>query len=66
MSEHEIVAELRRFILSFGEHDPDCLGVDATVWEQQLQVCQCGFAPRLDQLLAQLATVLAGRPNDNA
>jgi len=59
MAEYEIIAELRRFILSSGEHDPDCPGIDVNAWEQQLEVCQCGFALRLDELMLKLAKVLA-------
>jgi len=48
------VAELRRFILTYAEHDPDCPGIDAKAWEEQRRVCVCGLAPRLDQLLETL------------
>ncbi len=48
------VAELRRFILSYAEHDPDCPGLTAKSWSDQRRVCTCGLAPRLDELLEQL------------
>ena len=46
--------ELRRFILTYAEHDPDCPGIDARAWEDQKRVCECGFASRLDELLETL------------
>ena len=49
-----LVIELRRFMLTYAEHDQDCPGVDANAWEQQLRVCVCGLAPRLDELMAKL------------
>jgi hypothetical protein len=49
------IAELRRFILTYAEHDPDCPGIDAGAWDEQKRVCECGLAPRLDQLLDELA-----------
>lgn len=50
----EITIELRRFILTYAEHDPDCPGVDANAWEEQKRVCVCGLAPGLDELLEKL------------
>ena len=49
-----LTVEMRRFILTFAEHDPDCPGLDANAWEEQRLVCVCGLAPRLDELLAKL------------
>ena len=46
--------ELRRFILTYAEHDPDCPGIDARAWEEQKSVCVCGLASRLDELLEKL------------
>ena len=59
MPASELVAEIRRFILSFGEHDPGCPGIDATTWTQQREVCICGFAGRLDELMQRLEEALA-------
>ena len=53
------VDELRRFILTYAEHDPDCPGIDANAWEEQRRVCLCGLAPRLDELMDQLQKRLA-------
>lgn len=50
-----LIAELRTFILSYGEHDADCPGIDARQWREHQKVCICGFAPRLDELLGRLA-----------
>ena len=58
MPDSELVAEIRRFILSFGEHDPDCPGIDATTWTQQCAVCICGFSSRLDELMQKLEEAL--------
>ena len=49
-----LTTELRRFILSYAEHDPDCPDIDADAWEEQRRVCACGLAPRLDELLVKL------------
>lgn len=53
------VVELRRFILTYAEHDPDCPGMDENAWEDQKRVCVCGLAPRLDELLEKLDRRLA-------
>jgi hypothetical protein len=50
-----LVIELRRFILTYAEHDQDCPGIDANAWGHQLQVCVCGLAPRLDELMEKLS-----------
>jgi hypothetical protein len=54
--EDPLLSDLRRFILSFGEHDPECPGSDAT---GQMAVdgglCSCGFIPRMDELLTETA-----------
>lgn len=54
-----LTIELRRFILTYAEHDPDCLGINGNAWEEQKQVCVCGLAPRLDELLGNLDERLA-------
>jgi hypothetical protein len=46
--------EMRRFILTYAEHDQDCPGVNANAWHDQKQVCVCGLAPRLDELMLKL------------
>jgi hypothetical protein len=51
MATEQIVADLRRFILSYAEHDPECPGINARAWEEHRKVCTCGFAMRLDELL---------------
>ena len=54
-----LVVELRRFVLTYAEHDPDCPGIDANAWADQKQVCVCGLAPRLDELMEKLDRRLA-------
>ncbi len=53
------VAELRRFILTYAEHDSDCPGIEANAWEEQRRVCVGRLAPRLDELLETLEQRLA-------
>ena len=59
MDRDPFTIELRRFILTYAEHDADCPGIDANAWEEQRRVCVCGLAPRLDELLGQLDRRLA-------
>jgi len=54
-----LVIDLRRFVLTYAEHDPDCPGIDANTWSEQKRVCICGLAPRLDELLEKLDGRLA-------
>ncbi|MDL5034573.1 hypothetical protein QRD43_21905 [Pelomonas sp. APW6] len=54
-----LTVELRRFILTYAEHDPDCPGIDANAWEEQRRVCICGLAQRLDELLGKVDERLA-------
>jgi len=54
MDRDPFTVELRRFILTYAEHDPDCPGIDQNAWEDQKSSCVCGLAPRLDQLLQEL------------
>ena len=56
-----LVVELRRFILTYAEHDLDCPSIDANSWDDQLKGCICGLAPRLDELLGVLEQRLSGR-----
>jgi len=49
-----LTVELRRFVLTYAEHDPDCPAIDANAWDEQRRVCVCGLAPRLDELLGKL------------
>ncbi len=49
----ELVADLRRFILSYGEHDSACAGYEATGDAAvDPRLCSCGFITRMDELLA--------------
>jgi hypothetical protein len=43
MDTDPLTIELRRFILTYAEHDPDCPGIDANAWEEQRLVCVCGL-----------------------
>ena len=55
-SEDPLISDLRRFILSFGEHDPECPGYDATgPMAVDGGSCSCGFIPRMDELLMETA-----------
>jgi hypothetical protein len=54
--EDPLISDLRRFILSFGEHDPECPGYDATgPMAVDGESCSCGFIPRMDELLMETA-----------
>jgi hypothetical protein len=56
MTEEALVAELRRFILSYAEHDPDCPGFGATGEDAvSASACTCGLIERMDELLARVA-----------
>jgi hypothetical protein len=65
MADLVLIDEIRRFVLSYGEHDSDCPGVDATTWEAQSKVCVCGFAPRFDELMLKLEQALSHGSLDN-
>lgn len=54
MDRDALTAELRLFVLTYAEHDPDCPGINANAWEDQKQACVCGLGPRLDELMASL------------
>lgn len=54
MDRDPLVVELRRFVLTYAEHDTDCPGIHANAWEEQKRVCVCGLATRLDELMATL------------
>lgn len=54
--EDPLISNLRRFILSFGEHDPDCPGYEATgPMAVDVRSCTCGFISRMNDLLAETA-----------
>lgn len=59
MDRNPLVAELRRFILTYAEHDPDCPSIDLNSWDEQKRDCLCGLAPRLDELMKSLDDRLA-------
>jgi hypothetical protein len=46
----ELLADLRRFVDSFADHDEDCPGYGAVGREAELAACSCGFARRYDLL----------------
>ena len=59
MTEDPLVAGLRRFILSYAEHDPDCPAFDATgPAATSTSNCACGLIERMDELLAEVASRL--------
>jgi hypothetical protein len=49
-----LTEELRRFILTYAEHDEDCPSIALNSWQDQKSACICGLAPRLDELLGNL------------
>jgi hypothetical protein len=59
MDTDPLTIELRRFILTYAEHDRECPGVDANAWEEQKRICVCGLSVRLDELLEKLDARLA-------
>lgn len=51
-----LIADLRTFILSYGEHDAECPGRVATGPEAVSgATCTCGFIGRMNELLAEVA-----------
>lgn len=60
MNADPLVADLRRFILSYAEHDPDCPGFEATGdAATSSSTCTCGLIERMEELLAEVARRLA-------
>ena len=59
MTDKTLVAELRTFILSYGEHDSDCPGFEAEGPAALDRAnCTCGFIDRMEDLLAKVAEQL--------
>jgi hypothetical protein len=57
-TDEELLADLRRFIESFGDHDDECPAFSVVGREAELSACACGFARRhdlLDELRRRLA-----------
>lgn len=51
-----LVADLRTFMLTYGEHDGDCPGHDAIGPDAVSgAVCTCGFIGRMNELLGEVA-----------
>ena len=58
-----LISDLRRFVLSYGEHDQACPARDATGPAAiDPAACACGFTPRLEQLLRALEDRLRPAP----
>jgi len=58
--EDPLIGDLRRFILSFGEHDPECAGYESTgPMAVDAAACTCGFISRMNELLAETARRIA-------
>jgi hypothetical protein len=56
----DLVGDLRRFILSYAEHDPDCPGFEATGdAATSAAMCTCGLIARMEQLLGEVADLVA-------
>ena len=60
-TDDELLADLIRFVDSFGDHDEDCPGYGAVGRDAELAACACGFARRYD-LFAELRNRLARPP----
>ena len=51
-----LITDLRTFMLSYGEHDSQCPGRDATGPEAISDAsCKCGFIGRMNTLLVEVA-----------
>ena len=61
-TDEELLADLTRFVDSFGDHDDDCPGFGAIGRDAELAACACGFARRYD-LFAELRNRLARPPS---
>ena len=59
MDTDPLTIELRRFVLTYSEHDDDCPAIDSNSWHDQKAVCVCGLSARLDELLEKLDARLA-------
>ena len=59
-TDEALIEDLRRFIESFGDHDPDCPGFDVDGRDAELAACTCGYARRHD-LLDEVRSRLARR-----
>ena len=54
-----LITELRTFMLSYGEHDSECPGREATGPEAISGAsCNCGFIKGMNKLLAEVAARL--------
>lgn len=59
MTDDPLVADLRRFTLSYAEHDPGCPAREATgPAATSSSTCACGLIERMDELLAEVASRL--------
>jgi hypothetical protein len=47
-TDDDLVADLTRFIGSFGDHDDECPGYSVVGRDAELAACSCGFARRHD------------------
>lgn len=61
-SDEELLADLSRFIGSFGDHDDECPAYGAVGRDAELAACACGFARRYD-LVDELRSRLARPPS---
>jgi hypothetical protein len=58
-----LIADLRTFILSYGDHDSECPGRDAMGPEAVSgATCRCGFIGRMNTLLAEVAARMDNPP----
>ncbi len=60
-TDEQLVADLRRFVESFADHDDSCPGYAVYAPDAELTACQCGFARRHD-LFDELRIRLARAP----
>jgi hypothetical protein len=60
-TEDPLLADLRSFMLSHGQHDEDCGGANGeTPSLLDPARCSCGFLPRMEELLNDTASRLKG------
>ena len=67
-TDDELLADLARFVDSFGDHDDECPGYGAVGRHAELAACRCGFARRydlLDELRRRLAAASARSQAEN-
>ena len=60
-TDHGLLADLARFVESFGDHDPDCPSFAIHGRDAEFATCTCGYARRYD-FFDELSRRLERRP----